>query len=201
MPSSVYSCSIPNQGWLSLTKSMIFLHVCLRLVSGDREGWVRPVPWAGTHHALLHPTSHQHWQVLPTEALREPVRKSPLPAKLPAHPAPPCRATPSPQHQATDRECVTSLIPKPPPMVHEHPPPLTHQKTRSYAPALSCRHLADLGTGTIHLPSLIHPQLNHPSLSPAPGWLVELRAIQALPGNIQIAENHPNTGQHARIEE
>lgn len=138
--------------------------------------------------SLLHPTSLHHCQVLLTEALREPVRKSPLPAKLPAHPAPPCRATPSPQHQATDQECVVSLPPKLPPMVHEHPPPFTHQEIRGYPPALSYRHLADLGTGTIHLPSILHPQLNHPSLSPAPGWLVELRAIRALPGKTDSRE-------------
>lgn len=148
---------------------MTFLHVCLRLVSGSREVRVRPMLWAGAHHTLLHPTQGlrlHHCQALPTEALRKPVSESPLPAMLPAHWFPPRRATPLPQHQATGQEGLISLLPKSPLMVHEHPPPpFTHQETRSHTPALSYRHPADLGTGTMHLPSLLHPHPPSTSLS------------------------------------
>lgn len=164
MPSNVYSCSIPNQGWLSLTKSMTFLHMCLRLVSGSREVWVRPVLWAGARHVPLHPTQRSrlhHCQALPTEALRKLVSRSP----------PSCDALCSPISSLWSYSITTasghsprSLPPKPPLVVQEQTA-LTHRETRSCTPAPSYRGPAGLGTGTIHLPSLLHPHLLSTSLS------------------------------------
>lgn len=201
---------------------MTFLHVCLRLVSGSREVRVRPAPWAGARHASLHPTQRSrlhHCQVLPTEALRKPVSGSPLPVTRSAHRFPLRRASPLPQHQATGQRSLISLLPKPPPMVHEHPP-LTHRETRSHTPALSHRPPADGNrdytppTTTSPPPSFYQPQLNYPYLSPAPCfWLASRLAGPALAlcggrsarGNqgfaqkIQVTENHPDMGQRGSV--
>lgn len=69
-PSSVYSCSIPNQGWLFLIKSMTFLQVYLRLVSGkERASFVRPsalTPWdqppSSTSNSVKHSRLSLNWR-------------------------------------------------------------------------------------------------------------------------------------------